>query len=60
MSDSSGERVMTGHDEGVITLNIDEADDVIRERRRISMREPYRTLLGHFRARDRPLLTGTC
>jgi hypothetical protein len=44
-----GPRVLTGHDEGVITVNIDEADDLERERRRISMHEPYRTLLGHFR-----------
>jgi hypothetical protein len=33
----------------VITLNVDEADDVQREKRRVSMHEPYRTLLGHFR-----------
>ena len=42
-------RVLTGHDEGVITLNIAEADDAQRERIRLSMHEPYRTLLGHFR-----------
>jgi hypothetical protein len=42
-------RVLTGHDEGVITLNIAEADDAQRERVRLSMHEPYRTLLGHFR-----------
>jgi hypothetical protein len=42
-------RVLTGHDDGVITVNIDEADDVRREERRLSMHEPYRTLLGHFR-----------
>jgi hypothetical protein len=42
-------RILTGHDEGVITVNIDEADDVQREKRRLSMHEPYRTLLGHFR-----------
>jgi hypothetical protein len=41
--------VLTGHDEGVITLNIAEADDAEREKRRLSMKEPYRTLLGHFR-----------
>jgi hypothetical protein len=40
---------MTGHDNGLITINIVEADDVERERRRNSMGEPYRTLLGHFR-----------
>ncbi len=42
-------RVLTGHDGGVITLNIAEADDARREQVRLSMREPYRTLLGHFR-----------
>ena len=44
-----GSRVMTGHEEGVITLNLVEADDVERERRRLAMHEPYRTVLGHFR-----------
>ncbi|MGF6777123.1 zinc-binding metallopeptidase family protein [Paraburkholderia sp. GAS334] len=44
-----GERVMTGHDNGLITLNIAEADDAHRERVRSAMGEPYRTLLGHFR-----------
>ncbi|WP_159711150.1 zinc-binding metallopeptidase family protein [Geminicoccus flavidas] len=41
--------VMTGHDQGLITLNIAEADDVHREKTRHEMGEPYRTLLGHFR-----------
>ena len=41
--------VMTGHANGVITINLAEADDAERERRRRQMREPYRTLLGHFR-----------
>lgn len=41
--------VLTGHDEGVITINVAEADDVEREKRRLSLHEPYRTLLGHFR-----------
>jgi hypothetical protein len=41
--------VQTGHSKGLITLNIAEADDSERERRRLSMKEPYRTLLGHFR-----------
>ena len=40
---------MTGHAGGLVTLNVEEADDPERERRRKSMREPYRTLLGHFR-----------
>ncbi|MEA2627309.1 MAG: hypothetical protein QOD06_3354 [Candidatus Binatota bacterium] len=42
-------RVMTGHDNGLITLNVAEADDVAREEMRHRMNEPYRTLLGHFR-----------
>ena len=41
--------VLTGHADGVITINIAEADDDERERRRVQMREPYRTLLGHVR-----------
>jgi hypothetical protein len=41
--------VMTGHADGVITINLAEADDAERERRRREMQEPYRTLLGHFR-----------
>lgn len=41
--------VVTGHSEGLITLNIEEADDAVREQLRAQMREPYRTLLGHFR-----------
>lgn len=40
--------VTTGHDNGVITLNIAEADDIWRERLRSHLGEPYRTLLGHF------------
>jgi hypothetical protein len=42
-------KVMTGHDNGVITIALAEADDVEREKRRLAMGEPYRTLLGHFR-----------
>ncbi|SDR62487.1 hypothetical protein SAMN05444161_0486 [Rhizobiales bacterium GAS191] len=45
----SAPRVLTGHEHGLITLNIAEADDAERERRRHSMGEAYRTLLGHFR-----------
>ncbi len=41
--------VMTGQDDGLITLNIAEADDAVREALRLRMGEPYRTLLGHFR-----------
>jgi len=46
---SNGQRALTGHEDGVITLNIEEADDVKREQMRTSMHEPYRTLVGHFR-----------
>jgi len=42
-------KVMTEHNEGVITLNLNEADDSMREKMRTNMKEPYRTLLGHFR-----------
>lgn len=40
---------MTGHDNGIITIALAEADDTERELRRSNMGEPYRTLLGHFR-----------
>jgi hypothetical protein len=43
------EPAMTGHEEGLIAIRAAEADDVTREMARMSMREPYRTLLGHFR-----------
>jgi hypothetical protein len=46
---SAHEKVMTGHDDGVITLDLAEGDDVHREQLRVEMDEPYRTLLGHFR-----------
>jgi len=41
--------VLTGHNGGVITINLAEADDAERERRRHALGEPYRTLLGHMR-----------
>jgi hypothetical protein len=47
--EGAGPKVLTGHDEGVITLALSEADDAERERRRSAMGEPYRTLLGHVR-----------
>lgn len=42
-------RVMTGHDEGLVTIALAEADDAEREQRRNDLGELYRTLLGHFR-----------
>lgn len=41
--------IHTGHENGVITINIREADDVEREKARVSFQEPQRTLVGHFR-----------
>ena len=41
--------ITTGHAAGVITVNLAEADDAERERRRQSLNEPYRTLAGHLR-----------
>ena len=42
-------QIMTGHSAGLITLNLAEADDAEREKRRLDMNEVYRTVLGHFR-----------
>ena len=44
-----GDPVYTGHADGVITINLKETDDVERERTRINLGEPQRTLVGHFR-----------
>jgi hypothetical protein len=43
------EPVFTGHNDGLITINIAEASDPFREKTREEMGEPYRTVLGHFR-----------
>jgi hypothetical protein len=43
------QRALTGHNEGLITINIAEADEIERELARRNMHEAYRTLLGHFR-----------
>lgn len=42
-------QIMTGHDNGVIAINVAEADDEVRTSIRAAMGEPYRTLLGHLR-----------
>lgn len=47
--ETAGHPIMTGHLGGLITMNLSEADDAAREARRAAFREPYRTLLGHFR-----------
>ena len=46
---NSEQKILTGHDNGLITLNIAEADDIEREMARRAMAEAYRTVLGHFR-----------
>jgi len=43
------ERVYTGHADGLVTINIREADDAEREALRVDMGEAHRTLIGHFR-----------
>jgi hypothetical protein len=48
-SPQNGPRVLTGHSNGIITVNIEEADHAERERIREEMQEQYRTLLGHLR-----------
>ena len=47
--DEGHTQIYTGHDGGIVTLNLVEADDAKREKMRGEMGEPYRTLLGHFR-----------
>ena len=42
-------RVLTGHDDGLITIALKEGDNAERERMREQMGELYRTPLGHFR-----------
>lgn len=49
IEDSGPGSVLTGHDNGLITLNVAEADASEREKMRAAMGENYRTLLGHFR-----------
>ena len=41
--------VMTGHLEGIVTVNLAEADDAARNELREEMQERYRTVLGHLR-----------
>jgi hypothetical protein len=49
MADTAEAKVFTGHSEGLITININEADDPFREKLRKQLGEGYRTVLGHFR-----------
>ena len=43
------EHVITGHADGVITVNLEEADDSARHTLRVQLLERYRTVLGHLR-----------
>ena len=49
LGDHGSRKVVTGHESGLITISLKEADDAEREKMRTSMHEPYRTLLGHLR-----------
>lgn len=41
--------VLTGHLAGIVTVNLAEADDTVRNELRRELRERYRTVLGHLR-----------
>jgi len=44
-----GEGAITGHLDGVVTLDLAEADDRHRDGLRRRLREPFRTVIGHLR-----------
>ena len=46
---SAQEPVITGHADGVVTIDLAEGDDAHREALRVQLAEPYRTMLGHLR-----------
>ena len=48
-NEDSQKAVVMGHENGLITINLDEADDAKRVALREKLHEPYRTILGHFR-----------
>jgi len=60
LPDGSLERVFTGHQNGCITVNVQEADSVYRERIRVELGEPQRTLIGHMRHEYGHYLNGCC
>jgi hypothetical protein len=47
--DEAHARVVSGYRDGIVTFNIEEADDAKRARVRAALREPCRTLLGQLR-----------
>ena len=46
---TTGKKVIIGHADGVITIDVVETLDAYREQLRVRLGEPYRTMLGHFR-----------
>jgi hypothetical protein len=46
---SAHENVTIGHASGVVTIDLAEGDDGYREKLRVQLAEPYRTMLGHLR-----------
>lgn len=46
---TTGQKVVIGHANGVITIDLVESLDAYREQLRVTLGEPYRTMLGHFR-----------
>ncbi|MGH3768190.1 MAG: zinc-binding metallopeptidase family protein [Pseudonocardiaceae bacterium] len=46
---SREDSVVTGHEDGIVTIDLAESDDPHREQVRQDMGEPYRTMLGHLR-----------
>ena len=46
---SVAEPVTIGHADGIVTIDLAEAEDAHREKVRAMLDEPYRTMLGHFR-----------
>jgi len=48
-SRSDGGRVVIGHANGIVTIDLAETLDAHREQLRVRLGEPYRTMLGHFR-----------
>ena len=53
------QKVFTGHDNGVITINIQEADDVEREKLRVNMGEPSGPCWAIF-VMSSAIISGTC
>lgn len=48
-SRTDGKRVVIGHANGIVTLDLAESLDEVREALRVRLGEPYRTILGHLR-----------